>query len=74
MSVIRLDPPIPLITPKGSAQAMFMIDYSTEHSLYWVCFIDETNECWTFPNEKIRACKNITMGRELDNKVTTNNN
>lgn len=66
MTVTRLEPPIPLNTPKGSAQAMFLIDYSTEHNLYWVCFQDETGECWTWDNSQIRACKNITMGRVLD--------
>jgi hypothetical protein len=64
--IIQLNPPIPLETEKGSAQAMFLIDYSTEHSLIWVCFIDATGECWSIPNEKIRASKNITLGRTLD--------
>lgn len=43
--------------------AMFLIDYGTEHDLMWVTFIDETGECWTWPNPKIRAQKNITLGR-----------
>ena len=72
--LIQLDPPIPLETPKGSAQAMFLIDYSPEHNLMWVCFIDDTAECWTFENHLIRACKNITLGRTLDNNKATPNN
>lgn len=64
--ILQLNPSIPLETEKGSAHAMFLIDYSPEHSLYWVCFIDATGECWTISNEKIRACKNITLGRTLD--------
>lgn len=65
--VLQLNPPIPVHTPKGPGLAHVLIDYSPEFSLLWVVFIDETGECWTFSNEKIRAVKNITMGRELSN-------
>lgn len=65
----QLKPAIPLNTPKGSALAHFLIDYGQESDLYWVCFIDETGECWTFNNKDIRAQKNITLGRNLDKKV-----
>lgn len=61
--IIRLDPPLPLETPKGKAMAHFLIDYGFEHDLYWVCFQDETGECWTWDNSKIRATKNITLDR-----------
>ncbi|MES2770351.1 MAG: hypothetical protein V4596_14505 [Bdellovibrionota bacterium] len=61
--MIQLNPSIPLETPKGSGQAMFLIDYGTEHDLYWVVFIDDTRECWTFSNRDVRAQPNITMGR-----------
>jgi len=72
--IIQLNPPIPLNTPKGSAQAMFLIDYSPEHNLIWVCFLDSNGECWSFENPEIRACKNITLGRTLDTVVTKSNN
>ena len=61
--IIRLDPPLPLETPKGKAMAHFLIDYGFEHDLYWVCFQDETGECWTWNNKNIKAQKNITAGR-----------
>jgi len=61
--ILQLNPPFPLTTPKGNALAHFIIDYGCEHNLMWVCFIDETGECWTYPNFLIRAQKNITMGR-----------
>ena len=61
--ILQLNPPIPVDTPKGTAQATFLIDYSAEHDLYWVCFIDETHECWTFGNRDIRAQTNVTLGR-----------
>lgn len=66
MNLLQLDPPIPVTTPKGSALAHVLIDYGAEHDLVWVCFQDATGECWSWPNPKIRAQKNITMGRTLD--------
>ena len=61
--IVRIDPPLPLITPKGKALAHFLIDYGIEHDLFWVCFQNETGECWTWNNKDIRADKNITVGR-----------
>jgi len=61
--MIRLDPPIPLDSPKGSCLAYFLIDYGIETDLHWVTFIDATGECWTWRNRDIRAQKNITIGR-----------
>lgn len=63
MSVTRLDPPLPLDTPKGLAMAHFLIDYGPEHNLLWVCFQDETGECWTWNNPEIRLQPNISLGR-----------
>jgi hypothetical protein len=60
----QLDYPLPLETPKGKGWAFFVIDRSQEHDLEWVCFIDETRECWTFRNNDIKIQKNITMGRK----------
>jgi hypothetical protein len=64
MSMLRLDPPIPVITPKGRAWAHVLIDYSQEHHLIWVCFQDDTGECWSWQNKDIRIQTNPTMGRE----------
>lgn len=61
--IIQLNPTIPLWTPKGTGQALALIDYGSEHHLMWVTAIDDTGEIWTFPNPQIRAQKNITMGR-----------
>jgi len=59
----QLNPPLPLITPKGKAWAHIVIDYGQEHDLLWVCFQDETGECWTWSNREVRIQENITMGR-----------
>jgi hypothetical protein len=59
----QLNPPIPLDTPKGGGMAWAVIDYGAEHNLMWVVAIDATREIWTFENPKVRAQKNITIGR-----------
>jgi hypothetical protein len=61
--MIRLDPPIPLVTPKGEGYAHFVINNGQEHHLKWVVFIDNTGECWTFENPDVRLSHNPTMGR-----------
>lgn len=61
--LLQLDPPIPVITPKGKALAHVLIDYGAEHHLIWVTFQDETGECWSWPNPQIKAQTNVTMGR-----------
>jgi len=33
--MIRINPPIPLSTPKGDAYAHFLIDYGMEEDLLW---------------------------------------
>ncbi len=61
--IIQLDPQIPMLTPKGNAQAILVIDYSEEHDLKWVCIQDDTGEVWTWSNDQVRGFKNVTMGR-----------
>ncbi len=62
--IIQLNPPIPIVTPRGKALAHALIDQGIEHDLLWVCFQDIGGECWTYSNRDIRAQKNITAGRE----------
>jgi len=64
--ITRIDPPLPIVTPKGKALAHFLIDYGIEHDLIWVCFQNDTGECWSWKNIDIRAAENITMGRTND--------
>ena len=61
--LLQLNPPLPLVTPKGKAWAHVLIDYGQEHDLLWVCFQDDTNECWTWNNRDIKIQENITMNR-----------
>ena len=68
--ITRLDPPMPIMTPKGRALAHFLIDYGPEHDLMWVCFQDDSGECWTWENAQIRARVNQTLGRNNISKIT----
>ena len=43
--------------------AHFLIDYGPEHHLLWICFQDDSGECWTWPNKDIRLQHNLSMGR-----------
>lgn len=61
MSILQLNPTIPLETPKGVGDAHFVIDYGQEHHLIWVVFIDATGECWSFINPEVRLCGNVTL-------------
>jgi hypothetical protein len=62
--IIRIDPPLPVLTPKGKALSHFLIDYGIEHDLYWICFQTETGECWTWNNKEIRSDYNVSIGRK----------
>ena len=65
MSSLQLDPSFPVVTPKGEGYAYILIDYGPEYNLLWVCFLDDSGECWTYDNTQIRAQKNVTMGRRI---------
>jgi len=62
--MLQLDPPIPMITPKGKGYALLVIDYSQEHDLIFTVAIDDTGELWCFRNHEVRLQENITMGRK----------
>lgn len=61
--MLQLNPPLPVITPKGEGYAHILLDYGPESDLYWTVLITATGEIWTFSNREIRATKNITLGR-----------
>ena len=64
MNLLQLNPPIPVVTPKGKGWAHVLIDYSQEHHLVWVCFQDDTGECWSWQNRDVRIQANPTLGRD----------
>ena len=59
----QLNPPLPMVTPKGNGLAHFIIDYGVEHNLMFTVFLDDNGECWTFDTCNVRMAKNITLGR-----------
>lgn len=67
MTLLQLNPTIPVTTPKGKGQAIFVIDYSSEHHLIWTVIIDRSGEIWSFANTEVRGQKNITMDRPMLN-------
>ena len=64
MTLIRINPAIPMISPKGPCLAHFLIDNGIETDICWVCFQDNTGECRTWSNKDIRAQKNVTAGSD----------
>lgn len=62
--ILQLNPPLPLKTSKGEGWAHFLIDYSQEHDLLWVVFLNEGGECWTVSNRQITMDQNWSLGRE----------
>ena len=66
--LIQLNPPLPVNTPRGKALAQILIDYGAEHDLIWVCFQQENGEIWCWKNQDVRAERNITFGRDPDER------
>lgn len=67
--MMQLNPQIPLMTEKGPAQAIMVIDYSEEYDLLFVCILDESGEIWTFPNSKVRGFTNYSIGRKNPSEI-----
>ena len=67
MTMLQLNPPIPVVTPNGKAMAQVLIDYGPEYDLVWVCF-EENNQCWAWRNQEIKADANVTFGSAKERK------
>lgn len=61
--ILQLDPPLPLMTPKGPGICHLLIDHGPEHHLVWVVIDDVTGQIWSWENPNVRGTKNITWGR-----------
>ena len=61
--ILQLDPPLPMMTPRGKALAHLVIDYGIECHLLWVCALNEDGAVWTFQNPDVRLEFNPTIGR-----------
>jgi hypothetical protein len=61
--ILQLNPPIPMITPKGKGYANFLIDRGIEFDNEWIVFL-ENCEIWSFLNNQVRLESNYTYKRE----------
>ena len=63
--ITELKHPLPLyiVSKSKAALAHFVIDYGAETSLLWVCFLNDSGECWTVPNHDIRMEWNYSLNR-----------
>lgn len=61
--LLQLNPPIPVVTPRGKGLCHFVIDYGPEAQIFMTVFLDESREIWTYASRECRARENITMGR-----------
>ena len=68
--MMQLNPPLPVDTPRGPAYAHLVIDYSQEHYVLFVCFLQESGECWVLPNRDVKLQQNLTMGVRTPPKPT----
>lgn len=71
MTMIQLDPPLWLRTPKGVGLCHFCIDYGAEHDLIWVVGDDATGEIWAWPNPQVRMIPNVSLDAERRDRRET---
>lgn len=60
--ILQLNPPLPMVTPKGKGLAHFVVDYGPECDLVWIVF-QAGGEVWCWRNPDVRAEANVTFGR-----------
>lgn len=63
MTIQQLNPPLWFTTPEGPALCHFMIDYGIDCDIVWVCFQQDTGECWSWNNKDVRIAPNLTVNR-----------
>lgn len=69
MTILQLNPSIPMTTPKGNGLAIMAVWLSEEHDWIWSVVLDESGEIWDFQNRLVRVQKNFTMGRPEISKI-----
>lgn len=63
-SILQIDPPLPMETPKGKAWAHFLYDYGIEANAMFGVFLNESGEFWIFQGHELRIERNLTLGRD----------
>ena|ERR1700722_6523305 len=65
-TMLQLNPPIPLNTPKGEGLAVLVSDYGPDFDLWWTVIVTKgefAGQVWTYPNPEVRGVANVTLGR-----------
>jgi hypothetical protein len=66
VTLLQLDPSIPVETEFGYGEAVGWLMPSLEQSLYWIVLLSDSKECRVVPNEEIRAATNWSLWRGRD--------
>jgi hypothetical protein len=69
--ITQLNPPLPVVTPLGRAQAHFVWEVSIEHYVMFLCWHDKTGECFVFPHHVLRLTPNISNGHPTHTPIQT---
>lgn len=64
MTLLQLDPPIPLLTREGrKVTAIMAVDYGPEYETLLLCGFDDSRELWWLDHTELRLGNNISLGR-----------
>ncbi len=67
-TLLQLNPPIPMKTPRGEGMAVMVIDYGPDFDLWWTVILtkgEHAGEIWTYSNPEVRGVENISLGRQV---------
>jgi hypothetical protein len=62
-TIAPISPPLPLVTPKGPADAYWIVDNGIDRAMQFVTFVRATGECWVWNQRDVRLEPNVTEGR-----------
>lgn len=62
MIIHRLEPPMVVWVGGVKKRAFFLIDYTQDGDLTWICGDYNTRECWSYKNKDLKFDHNITEG------------
>lgn len=60
--LLELRQPWPMLTPKGRARCLLILDYGADSPSLFLCAIDATGELWYFAQKDVRMEGNQTFG------------
>jgi hypothetical protein len=63
--MLQLNPPVPMLTPKGKGYANFLVDRGMEFDNEWIVFLDN-GQIWSFLNDCVKIPSNFTYNRKKE--------